>query len=235
MIFPRPHSESVAEKYNWQSPIVKRTEKGRPGRQSGIWDTLLQCLQPGQMSLWATKYKETIRDICMPVQVRQIMDKIPKDQKPNCHCWGVQNKSRVFRAKAEYCACTLHTASPSRWADHPDHRSHFSSPTPPSSHIRTQIAPSSPPPPGRELRNLLLVFYPSYCSRSPNKTLPEFPVWLLINFYWLRNPRTLMGNTRSWLSIKVFSLWKVLSIYDHQKSEHSWTHRREKSCAIYAP
>ena len=37
------------------------------------------------------------------------------------------------------------------------------------------------------------VLAPSYCSRGINKTLPEF-VWPLVNFYWLRSPRTLVGN-----------------------------------------
>ena len=32
------------------------------------------------------------------------------------------------------------------------------------------------------------------CSGDPNKALPEFLVWPLINFYWLRKPRTLEGN-----------------------------------------
>ena len=42
--------------------------------------------------------------------------------------------------------------------------------------------------------NLLLVFAPLCCSRDPNKAFPEFLVWPLINFYWLRRPRTLVGN-----------------------------------------
>lgn len=39
--------------------------------------------------------------------------------------------------------------------------------------------------------NLLLVFIPSCCSRSPNKPLPAFLIWPLINFCWwgeARNP-----------------------------------------------
>ena len=40
--------------------------------------------------------------------------------------------------------------------------------------------------PGSQQRNRLLVFTPS-CNwpRSPNKVLPEFLVWSLVNFYWL--------------------------------------------------
>ena len=36
-------------------------------------------------------------------------------------------------------------------------------------------------------------FAPFCYSRGPNKALPEF-VWPLTNFYWLRRPRTLVGN-----------------------------------------
>ena len=50
------------------------------------------------------------------------------------------------------------------------------------------------PPSGSEQGNSLLVFTPLCCSKSPSKALPEFPVWSLINFYWLRSPRTLVGN-----------------------------------------
>ena len=35
VIFLRPHSESVTEEYNWQSPIVKRTN-----REGQAWETV---------------------------------------------------------------------------------------------------------------------------------------------------------------------------------------------------
>ena len=35
---------------------------------------------------------------------------------------------------------------------------------------------------------------PSYYSMSPNKALPEFLVQPLINFYWLKSPRTWVDN-----------------------------------------
>ena len=50
------------------------------------------------------------------------------------------------------------------------------------------------PAAGKEQRNMLFVLAPSYCSRGPNKALPEFPIWPPINFYWSRRPRTLVGN-----------------------------------------
>ena len=42
--------------------------------------------------------------------------------------------------------------------------------------------------------NLLLVPTPLCCSGDPNKALPEFLVWSLIKFYWLRRSRTLGSN-----------------------------------------
>ena len=95
--------------------------------------------------------------------------------------------SEMPRAKAGYSAWCLHTALPRGWADH------LSRPLDPplsSPCIRNQLAPPS----GSEQGNLLLVFTHSCCSMSPSKALPEFLVWPLINFYWLRRPRTVLGN-----------------------------------------
>ena len=53
--------------------------------------------------------------------------------------------------------------------------------------IRNQLAPAS----GSEQGNLLLVFAPSWGRRGPNKGLPEFLVWPLVNFCCLgkaKNP-----------------------------------------------
>ena len=49
----------------------------------------------------------------------------------------------------------------------------------PSPHIKNQLAP----PWGSKQRKLSLVFTPLCCSRSPNKALPAFPAWALINFF----------------------------------------------------
>ena len=97
------------------------------------------------------------------------------------------------RAKAKYCAWALHTAPPRGWADHlttPPARP--LDPPLPSPHIRNQL--SLPSPAESKQGKLLLVFTPLCCSTSPNKDLPEFLVWLLINFCWLRRPRSLVCN-----------------------------------------
>ena len=85
--------------------------------------------------------------------------------------------------KAGYCTCTLHTAPPRGWADHLNHPS---GPTPgPASPLAPYKAPAHLLS-GSEQGNLLLVFDPFCCSKSPNKTLPEILIWLRINLYWLR-------------------------------------------------
>ena len=64
-----------------------------------------------------------------------------------------------------------------------------------------QTKDPAPPALGSEQGNLLLVFAPHCWSRGPSKALLEFFIWLLVNFYLLRRPRTLIGNKmtlRSW-------------------------------------
>lgn len=76
---------------------------------------------------------------------------------------------------------SLHLAPPRGWADHPSHASGLT--------------------PGKEAAYLQLRERPKdpvTCSHSPvapNKALPEFLVWPLINFCWLRRPRTLVIHT----------------------------------------
>ena len=53
--------------------------------------------------------------------------------------------------------------------------------------------PSAPLPQATR-KQLSLVFAPSCCSRIPNKASPEFLVWPLLNFCWLRGPRTLLSH-----------------------------------------
>ena len=115
------------------------------------------------------------------------MNKIQKDQKPNCHFWGVGSK-------AGYWACTLHTAPPRGWGRPPKPPLR---PDPGSVPTLTPFkAPACPPPTSeREQGHLLFVFAPMCYSTSPNKALPEFLIWPLINFYWLKSPRTQLGYT----------------------------------------
>ena len=47
---------------------------------------------------------------------------------------------------------------------------------------------------GEQAREPITFFTPSHCYRDPSKALLEFLIWSLINFYWLRRPRTLVSN-----------------------------------------
>lgn len=58
----------------------------------------------------------------------------------------------------------------------------------PLSHIRNNLTS------GSELARVVCSLTPLCCSRGPIKNLPEFLVWPLITFYWLRRPRILLGN-----------------------------------------
>ena len=113
------------------------------------------------------------------------MNKIQKGQNPAA-------TSQVPGAKAGYRAWSLHTAPPRGWADHLIHSgpTHRSAPAPALTPFKGPALPHW----GSEQGYLLLVFTPSCCSTSPNKALPEFLVWPLINFYWLKSPRTQVSN-----------------------------------------
>lgn len=104
--------------------------------------------------------------------------------------------SEDLRGKAGRCAWTLHTAPPRGWKDH---LSHPTGPTPRSVPILILYKESAHAPTHTvsEKGKVLLSFALSWCSRSPNNDLPEFPVCPLVNFYLLMRPRTLVGNSSS--------------------------------------
>lgn len=157
-------------------------------RQAGIRDLgpFSIMLAPEQTSP-TTKHKETVRDwkIAVCSQLGPLMaNKIHQEQNPNCHLWGAGSKS-------QYQACPMPTAPQSGWAHHLSHPSGpFPGPVPTLSPDQQPAHPLS----GSKQRNLLLIFVPFCWNRSPSKTFPEFLVWLLMNFYWFRKPRTPGGN-----------------------------------------
>lgn len=92
--------------------------------------------------------------------------KIQKGQNPT-------TISEAPGAKAGYCARALHIAPPKGSAgllSHPIPSSQSADPLPLS-------------PLGEPTGSLLLVFTLLCCRRSPNKALPEFLIWPLINSY----------------------------------------------------
>ena len=118
----------------------------------------------------------------MHAQLGQIMDnKIQRDTKPSCCIWRAGSKSRVL-------CMPLYSTPPKEWAKHLSHPSSLTpGRTPTLTPYREPVCPSLE----SEQGNLLLVLAPHWCSRGPNKALPEFLVWPLINFYWLgkaKNP-----------------------------------------------
>lgn len=105
------------------------------------WDVgcFTELLIGGKPSLWATKYKETIR--IKITACAGSWDKLwairYKRSKPNCHFWGVQSK-------VLYCTWSLHIAPSKGWADH---LSHFFSPPPTDPpRLLLHLANRLPPP-----------------------------------------------------------------------------------------
>ena len=143
------------------------------------WDRL----GPGLRSHEASKCKDTIKGgkvlhVCTVGTDYEQQD--TKRSNPNSHYWGVGSKSNVV-------SISWHTAPPMGWADHLN---------------QPLVQPLNLPYPHPYIRQLsgadgglLFVLTPPCCGRGPNKTLPEFLVWPLINFCWLRKPRNLISNS----------------------------------------
>ena len=107
-------------------------------------------------------------------------------KKDTNHFWGARSKSRVLRMIPAH-STTNGVGRPPKLHLMPDPLD----PPSPSPHLRNQLSP-------RHLRewarHMFLVFTPSCTRASPKKALPEFLVWSLINFYWLKRPKTWAGN-----------------------------------------
>ena len=106
-------------------------------------------------------------------QLGQILDKRYKETKKPFEEPG---------AKPGYCPCPLHTTPPKGWAKH---LSHPSGQTPGHSPTLTPYKGQAhhPHQGANKQGKLLFVLAPPCCSGGPNKALPEFLVWPLINFY----------------------------------------------------
>ena len=116
-------------------------------------------------TLWTKRYKKT------------------KTQLPLLESWD-QKQGDV------HAACTHHhergrkPSKPPLWNDPWTHLTF----TP----YKEQAHPSSRSKPARE--PVTCSHCPPCWHKGPNKALPEFLVWPLINFYWLRRPRILVHN-----------------------------------------
>ena len=130
------------------------------------------------------KHKETVWN-CIHVQLGHMLN--PKDtRRPKTQLLLL----RSWEQKAASCACPLHATPPKGWAKH---LSHLPSLTPGHTPILTPCKEKACPSLGASQQgNLLFVLIHPCCSKCPNK---GFLVWPLINFYWLKRPRTLVGST----------------------------------------
>ena len=63
------------------------------------------------------------------------------------------------------------------------HGGHLDKPLP-SPHIKNKFTPSISGEWARKQGKMFCVSLSLFCSRNPNKTLPGFLVWPLVNFYW---------------------------------------------------
>ena len=162
----------------WWEPHLRQAETWDLG--PGTWDSLFQ--QQNSKKLYGTKNARMCSWDKFWTQKKQ------ETKKPNCHFGGAwsKNKSVGAKSKAGYWACPLHTTPPKLWAKSLRHPSGLTLDTPlPSAHKTiegTSLAPSQ-----KTLFSL---------PWAPVKPLPEFLVWPLITFDWLRRTRLsyLVGN-----------------------------------------
>ena len=85
-------------------------------KQAGTWDPLLQCLLDNPLQQQNTEKWWWTKNNCVHARLEQIMaDKIPSDQKPNCHFWRASRKIRGWGAKTGSCACPLRSTPKWKW------------------------------------------------------------------------------------------------------------------------
>ena len=155
-----------------------------------IWEDGLPCLYLDKHLLKQqnTNKLQGTKNNCVYAQLGQIMNKIQKDQKPNCHF--------ETEIKAGYCTCTPHEAWTARqWADHPSHSCSLTTNLPlPSPHLRYQLTT-----PRRQSEPTCHLFSrPHAVARVPAKTCLDFSSGFWSNSTDSRRSRTLVSNTGTW-------------------------------------
>ena len=137
-----------------------RSETGGPGT-FGCGACTWTNASSEQQNTKKLKGRKVTASNCVRVQLGQIMNKIQRDQTPNCHFLGARSRSR----------CTTNRvgrpSKPHLW---------------PKPWTHPYLPPfKGPVPPGSEQGRPLVLVSPSSCSTSPRKALPEFLVWPLNN------------------------------------------------------
>ena len=161
-------------------------------RQAGTWDPLPKC--SNAYYTWTNISSNEIQRNYKGLKTTGYMcswgklwtKRYTKAKKPNCHFWRALSKNKVFLAKRGYCTSPLHTAPPTGSAKHLTSPAQPLDTSLPSPHIRKHLPYLQG---AREGAREPVVFTPSCSYRSPNKVSCEFPVWPLVNFYWLRKAK----------------------------------------------
>ena len=157
------------------------------------WDLgpVTTVLAPEQTSLCNRTQTIWTKNNCTHMQLGQIMNNRYKEgQNPIV-------TSEVTGARV-LCMIPAHAVWPTAWEDHPSHLS--AEPTYLlllSSHLRKRLIPAHPSPHRHQTQGVskgTSCSVPSCCSTNPNKALPKFLLWPLINLYWLQSSRTLVAN-----------------------------------------
>ena len=100
-----------------------------------------------------------------------------KTKKPNCHFWRT-------RRKAWDCAWRLPKTAPRGWANLLSHPSGWTPGSPDTSTL-SPCEEQAHPLLGASTGSCFFFSLPPAAAVGPNKALPAFFVWSLINLYWL--------------------------------------------------
>ena len=122
------------------------------------------------------------------MELPQIINKIQKDQKPNCHFWRAGSKCRGLSMPALDTTKGVGKPPKPPLSPPPEHPL-------PLPCGKNQLIPS--PHLGDLAREPLTWFFSPLLYECPRKTFPDLLFWSRINFYWLRRPRSLVSNNSS--------------------------------------
>lgn len=118
------------------------------------------------------------------MQSEKITNSKVQTPQTNCHFWGGRNKNSILGMMPAQ-STTKGVGRPHKSPEQPKPWTC----RPPSARLRNQPILLE-----CQQGHLLLVFIPLCCSMNRNKALLEILIWPLLSFYWLKSPRTQIGN-----------------------------------------
>ena len=155
-------------------------------RQAGTWNPLLwhcSAFTWTDVSL-SKKIQRNYKGLKITVCMRNWGKFSIKDTK---RLKNTETTSEELEAKAGVlCMLPAHSIT-KRWAEHWGHPFDLALGCIPT--LTPYKEPAHLDSRSKQQGSLLLVFPAPWCSRGPNKALPEFLVWPLINIYWLRKTK----------------------------------------------